>query len=181
MPAKPASKKAQQKRLHVTDTAGWTHIVRGSQAQKNQKSLTPVDKLQPTQVAKGLTIQNACDKLDRYRKAWGESQHHEQVQNILEHHVLVAGMVSINRCVCLGLGSMTGTSSDDSSWHQLAILMSVLDILGWFTHMHHRFFWSFTVTAKQLQGPSTKLKTSMFKTQSSITWILHCSKVWDTQ
>ena len=138
MPAKPASKMAQQKRLQVTDTAGWTHIVRGSQAQKNQKNLTPVDKLQPTQVAKGLTIQNACDKLERYRKAWVESQHHEQVKRILERQVLVAGSVSIDRCVCIGLGSMTGTSSDESSWYQLAILISVLEVLGWFTHICHR-------------------------------------------
>lgn len=140
MPAQPASKRAQQKRLQVTDTAGWTHIVRGNQAQKNQKNFNPVDKLQPTQVAQGVTIQNAREKLDRYCKAWGESQHLEQVKDILERQVLVAGMVSINKCVCIGLGSMTGTSSDESSWYQLAILMSVLEILGWFTHMHHRVF-----------------------------------------
>lgn len=140
MPAKPASKKAQQKRLQVTDTAGWTHIVRGSQAQKHQKYLTPVDQLRPTQVAKGLTIENACDKFERYRKAWGESQHYEQLKAILDRQMLVAGMPSINNCVCLGLGSLTGTSSDESSWYQLAILMSVLEILGVSTHTHHRLF-----------------------------------------
>ena len=133
MPANPASRKGQQKRLQVTDTEGWTHIVKGSQAQKNQKYLTPVDQLRPTQVPEGLTVQKACEKLEKYCKAWGESKHNEQVKEILERQVSVPGMVSINRCVCLGLGSMTGTSSDDTSWHQLAFLISLLEILGQFT------------------------------------------------
>lgn len=136
MPANLSSKKGQQKRLQVTDTAGWTHIVKGSQAQKNQKHLISTHQLRPTQVSKGLTVQKACEILERYRKAWGESKLHEQVKDTLERQVLLAGMVSITRCVCLGLGSMTGTSSEEPSWYQLAFLLSVLEILGLCTHIH---------------------------------------------
>lgn len=134
MPANPSSKKGQQKRLQITDTAGWTHIVKGSQAQKNQKHLTPTHEPRPTQVPKGLTVQKACDVLERYRNTWGECNRHAQVKDILQRQFFVLGGVSITRCVCLGLGSMTGISTEESSWYQLAFLISVLDILGLFTH-----------------------------------------------
>jgi hypothetical protein len=132
MPSKSSSRNSQQKRLQITDTAGWTHIVKGSQAQKKQKYLTPVDQPRPTQVPKGLTIQQACDTLERHRRTIGESKLHGQAKDILECQSFLAELGPITRCVCLGLGSMTGASSEDSSWCQLAFLLAVLKILGSF-------------------------------------------------
>lgn len=138
MPVASASKKNNQKRIQLTDTDGWTHIVKGSQAQTRQKHLTPVDKLQPTAVSKGWTIPRGCDMLERYRKTIKDSQLLAQVNGILESQVFVAVAVSITRCVCLGLGSMTGqTGNEESSWHQLAFLVSLVEILSGFSRMHH--------------------------------------------
>jgi hypothetical protein len=132
MPAQPSTRKAKQKRLQVTDTAGWTHILKGSQAQKKQTRLTPMDRPRPTEVPHGLTVKQAGAILERYRKSWEASTHYAQVKDCVERQLVQLEVESIARCVCLGLGSMTGNASDESSWYQLAFLISMLEILGSF-------------------------------------------------
>lgn len=151
MPSKPSSPKPHQKVLQTTDTAGWTHIVKGSQAQKKQKYRIPWHPT-PNHPPKGLTIEIACVTLQKFRKTLEESTFSGKMKAILESQsfLATAELHPITRCVCLGLGTITGfaTSYSRSPLYQLAFLIFVLDILGSFPPTHIIVVYNYIYTVK---------------------------------
>lgn len=127
------------KRRQITDSAGWTHIIKG-----------PPGTIDPTTTASHLhqlggkaatetkyTLETYLDRFrTHYVPIWKASSCFGNLSRILEREMLPSSAavarknddVVIARCVCLGLGSMTAGS--ESSSYELAALMSMLEILG---------------------------------------------------
>ena len=119
----PPQRKIQQ----VTDSSGWTHIIKG-----------PPGIIDPTFTDKHVTrMESDASKytpetyLDRFRThyepIWRESHCFKSLSRIFEQDILPTESMSINQCICLGLGSMT-TGSESSSY-ELAALLSMPEIL----------------------------------------------------
>lgn len=130
MARKNQKKDSQPKRIQVTDQSGWTHIIKGSRSQRNQLHIQPVDILKPQNPDPAMTLEKASQSLARYTREWQQSKSYTQTQTILEEGVLTAENVRITNCVCLGLGSLTGTDAFKASWYQLATLNSILETLS---------------------------------------------------
>ena len=123
---------SQQQRRQVTDSFGWTHVTKGRKNQRNLQFLLPTE-LKPTKVTKGLCIQKVDEKCKRYTRKWKESDCYTKLNHFLHQVVLASNGVIITNCVCLGLGSLTGTHSgvgeNVDSWYQLVTLVSILETL----------------------------------------------------
>lgn len=148
------------KRIKVTDPSGWTHIIRGSKAQKKQSYIKPMSHLKPQEVAANMTsVEKACMRLKGFASDWQKSECREKMEEMMEEDVLMSDKVNISNCVCLGLGSLTGVNGSKSSWYELVTLIWILEILGMFRYMHtnlspppppptsslHSFIHSFTI------------------------------------
>ena len=123
--------------MQLTDDSGWTHITKATNKQKQRhqresaRQQSSNDYLLPTPIPKGLTLEDVSGQLDKYMKIWKCSSCFNDLQAILEDHVLVSvDQTRISNCVCLGLGSFTGGHRTDTSLFQLATLISILEILG---------------------------------------------------
>lgn len=135
IPPKPQSSTVS-KRVQVTDTSGWTHIIKGSKAQNKQLYLQLMAHLIPQAVDPTLNMDKVLNLLKRYTREWEESDCREKILTIVEEKVLSSGNVNITNCVCLGLGSLTGLNNCNASWYELATLISILEILGKFSSFH---------------------------------------------
>lgn len=118
----------QSKTQRITDSSGWTHVVKGPRGIIDPK--TTGRRLEHgKQVGTTHTLETY---LDRFRKhftpIWRESDCFRSLFRIFEQEILPADNLLITQCVCLGLGSMTAGS--ESSSYQLAALISLLEILG---------------------------------------------------
>lgn len=126
------------KRIKVTDESGWTHIIRGSKAQRKQSyiqpTMTPPHLLKPQEVAEKYmnSVEKACIRLKGFTSDWEESECREKMEEMMEKDVLNSDKVKIGNCVCLGLGSLTGVNGSKSSWYELVTLIWILKILGKF-------------------------------------------------
>lgn len=115
----------------MTDISGWTHVVKGIKG--NKPHVNPME-LKPTEIPNGMTIPKLLDRFYQCQEAWTASDCWVKLKRIVENRILPAKGVQITRCVCLGLGSLSGVGRRETSLYQLAALLSVLDILG----MWHR-------------------------------------------
>lgn len=125
------------KRIKVTDPSGWTHIIRGSKAQKKQSYIKPMAHLKPQEVAANMTsVEKACMRLKGFTSDWEKSECREKMKEMMEEDVLMSDKVNISNCVCLGLGSLTGVNGSKSSWYELVTLIWILEILGMLVHTY---------------------------------------------
>lgn len=139
-PLPPKNQKSKvPKRIKVTDPSGWTHIIKGSKAQKKQLYIKPMAMaaadaaahLKPQEVAANMTsVEKACMRLKGFASDWEKSECRKKMEEMMEKEVLISDKVNISNCVCLGLGSLTGVNGSKSSWYELVTLIWILDILG---------------------------------------------------
>jgi len=132
MPQNTRKKKpSHKKRVQITDSAGWTHVVNGHKAAPSTEgianqfsSLSMVDDVPPAAIA---------ERQQKNNKAWSESQCCKDLSRLLEDKVLSREDISIDSCVCLGLGSFTA-GRDSSSW-ELSALIWMLEFLRSYSHI----------------------------------------------
>lgn len=129
-PKTPPIKSILPKRMQVTDTSGWTHVIRGSKAQKKQSYIKPMAHLKPQEVDANMTLDRAYIQLKGFACDWEKSECSKTMLKIVEEDVLLSDKVNISSCVCLGLGSLTGVNRSKSSWYELVTLIWILETLG---------------------------------------------------
>lgn len=114
---------SRSKRQHLTDQHGWTHIV----SRQDRRYAPPHTSLKPASIPPGLTLEAVKRSADRYQRRWKESLCFRTFTEHFEKEVLPSIHVTIDRCICLGLGSITGGRG--SEWWELVALGSILEIL----------------------------------------------------
>lgn len=121
-------KRPQRKLQQVTDSSGWTHVVKGPPGTIDAR--TAGIRLEHEKSAE--TKYTLKTYLARFRKhyapTWQESSCSQSLSRLLEQEILPAEHIEITQCICLGLGSMTAGS--ESSSFELAALISMLELLG---------------------------------------------------
>lgn len=120
----PPQRKIQQ----VTDSSGWTHVIKGPSG-----IINPGTTYKRLQYGKSTetkyTLETYLDKFrEHYAPIWRESTCFKSLSNTFEQNILPAENITITQCICLGLGSMT-TGSECSSY-ELAALITILEILS---------------------------------------------------
>lgn len=159
--------KGPQKRIQVTDANGWTTVTKGVRQQNNRQPVvsdgsTRVEPLLPSTIPPGLTYQEVKENFQRYLRIWKASSCFIALKEVLKQSVLTSRAVKLERCVCLGLGSLTGGGTVDASCWELAALVSILEILCPFVSCH-----SDSMTDGRSQRPNSPSKMYACKTQSS--------------
>ena len=120
----PPQRKIQQ----VTDSSGWTHVVKGPPGIINPET-TGIRLEYQKSTETRYTLETYLDKFRKhYAPIWRESTCFKSLARMIEQAILPAENIIITQCICLGLGSMTAGSENSS--HQLAALISILEILG---------------------------------------------------
>lgn len=127
----------QQKRQQVTDSAGWTHVIKGpSGVTVPKRTNVRLERENPSTESK-YTLETYLDRFRNHHvPIWKQSDCFKSLSRILEQDMIPPDQTNmpITRCVCLGLGSMTAGS--ESSSYELAALTSMLEILGnTYTHI----------------------------------------------
>ena len=123
-------KPGQEKRLQITDDHGWTHVSRGTNKSRYQPQYSFGDeKLSSTLIPRGLAIQDVNTSFNRYLKLWVDSSCSKKLRDGIKDTILATDM-EITSCVCLGLGSFTGGKRPETSFFELAALVTILDFLG---------------------------------------------------
>ena len=120
-----------RKRQLVDVGNGWTAIVSslsGARAPTRSSPLTPTS-FEPAAIPPGLTVERLCDEYDRYKKTWEESACCAEVVEALKEK-LSGRHGRVEECVCLGLGSVADGRSRRVGMLQLAVLETVVRILG---------------------------------------------------
>ena len=171
---KPKKQNEQQKRLRVTDEAGWTHIIKGSRAQRHQRHVSLNESLEPTEPPDGLTVDKMKEKFEKFCRHWKESESFGIFKLMLEEGLLACEKVNLTRCVCLGLGSLGGR---DASMYELVFLYTALEILGLSGVICGRNDQQLTF----LQERNMKSQTSTSRTQFSTPWTKHSWSPWATR
>ena len=85
-------------------------------------------RLQPAPVPSGWTLEKVTHDAERYRQQWVKSACFQSLSAIVEKEILPTLNPSIDCCVCLGLGSVTGGRGSEM-W-ELVALQSILEALG---------------------------------------------------
>ncbi|MCJ1258075.1 hypothetical protein MMC24_005905 [Lignoscripta atroalba] len=124
------------KRREITDLHGWTHVTRSPNSNSN-KCLTRPDVLQPTTIPSGLTLENVEARYQEYSRRWKASTCWSDMERFFRQTILASDSLTITSCVCLGLGSFTGShvssslqsSGTDASMYELVALKTMLDLL----------------------------------------------------
>ncbi|KAL8665122.1 MAG: hypothetical protein Q9202_002522 [Teloschistes flavicans] len=123
------------KRVEITDSDGWTHIIKGlKDAHLTASSLSHGIEVQPTSIPSGQTLTDLQKTHAQYRSQWLASPSHCQIRNLFVHETLPSIYPSgaeekqrIDRCIVLGLGSLS--NGRRSSWWELVFLETVLSLL----------------------------------------------------
>jgi len=115
---------AQEKRQQVTDPSGWTHIVKGPKSNAASISQLPSQRLETS-----LTVKDHATKFQTlYTPHWQRSACLQSLKRVFEQDILTAEHITLTKCVCLGLGSLTvGTAT---SSYELAALVTMLELLS---------------------------------------------------
>lgn len=123
----------QQKRQQVTDSSGWTHIVKGPKSDMATISQLPSQRLETS-----LTVEVYASKFRMmYSPQWQESPCLQSLRRLFEHDILPAENITLSNCVCLGLGSLTvGTPT---SSYELVALTSMLEMMSMYSYIYSRF------------------------------------------
>ena len=120
----------QKKRIQTTDDQGWTHVSKGTNRSKYQRRYSFSDeKLSPTAIPRGLTIQDVNISFNRCLKIWINSLCLKKLQDSIKDTIL-ASDIEITSCVCLGLGSLTGGKFPETGFFELAALVTILEFLN---------------------------------------------------
>ena len=139
------------KRQHITDSSGWTHVIKGPPSTIAHLKTTALRRSHETSPSStNYSLETYLDKFhNHYLPTWKSSACFKHLSRMFEQETLSSAgekkkkkkkKIKITQCVCLGLGSMT-TGSESSSY-ELAALMSILEQLS--TYMiHHSFSHSF--------------------------------------
>ena len=121
-----AKKQQPKKRAQITDASGWTHVVNVHQSIVNANKLSShyqtlpiIDTIPLDQVAKNHT---------QCLEYWEKSECWKTLAGLLKEIFVSSKHLRLTTCVCLGLGSLS--AGRDSSKHELAALISILDLLG---------------------------------------------------
>lgn len=118
----------QRKLQQVTDSSGWTHVVKGPPGIINPRT-TGVRLERGKSSETKYTLETYLVKFrEHYAPIWRESTCFKSLSRILEQAILPAENIIVTQCICLGLGSMT--AGPESSSYELAALISILEILG---------------------------------------------------
>ena len=129
-PKKHKHPNPQPKRIQVTDTSGWTHIIKGSSSQRNQLHIQPMALLKPKEIDPTLTMERLDQLLRACTRLWEESECCGKIRTMLKQKLMESENINITSCVCLGLGSLAGIDGVKASWYELAALISILNILS---------------------------------------------------
>ena len=100
-------KPSPKKRQHVVDADGWTHVARGP---RNNKALILSDGAEPSSSAAFDASAFAAKHTDCTRR-WRESAAYVQSADFIRSTVLSIEGAPIDRCICLGLGSLNPDES----------------------------------------------------------------------
>ena len=127
MALQPRSKKPLPKRrIEITDSSGWTHVVNGRRnALKTNRLGSQPNALQ---ILDKIPLEQLVADHARCVELWKESACWKKVVNMLQNNVLSTQQIRLTSCVCLGLGSLS--TGKQSSKHELAALVSMLRLLG---------------------------------------------------
>ena len=124
MTRKKKQQPQQQKRHQVTDSSGWTHIIKGPTSPVTSDRHLPPERINPS-----LTLEAYAELFQmRYIPQWQDSSCFRSLARVLEEGVLAADHLTLCRCICLGLGSLTAGTTASS--YELATLISILEILS---------------------------------------------------
>ncbi|KAL8696158.1 MAG: hypothetical protein Q9201_007797 [Fulgogasparrea decipioides] len=121
-----------QPRCHqFTDSSGWTHIIKGLKNTHTSSSLLKQnkDKLQPAPIPPGQTLLDLQKTHALYRSQWLSSPCYQHIRSLFVDDVLpqMRGRGKIDRCVALGLGSLS--NGRRSAWWEFVFLETVLELL----------------------------------------------------
>lgn len=121
------SKRApKDKRQKVIDAQGWTHVVRGPKlGHAHYRLLEGLDCSSISSSSDAIDLQTT---LQKYDKIWKSSPACEKLLTFLKADVIPATEVTIHRCICLGLGSLS--DGRESSKFQFATLSSIVQLLN---------------------------------------------------
>lgn len=112
--------------MHISDSSGWTHVVRGQRIGHSRDGHQPILEAQP--FPDGMTVPNLVEKQKRYETIWRSSQCCNTLMLLLKNDILSSKNFHITQCICLGLGSISAGRA--SSNYELAALVVVLEILA---------------------------------------------------
>lgn len=123
---KPAKELLPKKSVKVTDDSGWTQVIRGRG--KAQKAQASHPKFNGLQMPDKISLQELSKKHAGYVDSWKQSECWQNLLKILQENVLSNPRIRLTSCTCLGLGSLS--AGKESSKHQMAALVSILQLLG---------------------------------------------------
>ncbi|KAI9812316.1 MAG: hypothetical protein M1827_004765 [Pycnora praestabilis] len=124
-----------RKRTQVHDSDGWTHIATSRHHQDWSKT-SPRIPLGPAETPEGLTTEKLQEEYSRHKRIWAASDCCKALNTILTQQTLVKGEgdaeweLRIDKCICLGLGSLVDPVSRRYSMFQLGALQSILEVLN---------------------------------------------------
>lgn len=159
-------KQGPKKRLQITDESGWTHITKGTVKQKRQPTSSNWSYLlhtepRPSEIPQGMTLREVVQSFSKYTKIWKESLCLKNLETLLKDQVLVSD-VRMTKCVCLGLGSLTGGYDTEASYFELAALVSILEILGQHVRTTNSLVWKLTQTAQKYEIKQVYMQDPVF-------------------
>ena len=127
----------RNRRVEVANADGWTTITT-TRARNRQ----PVTRTGPGNAATKPSPEAAVASDDvrsmeglgaeylRHWTIWEASECRRRLEVALRRLSTSSPTTEIDRCVCLGLGSLVSTSHMKNSLYQLACLLSILDVIG---------------------------------------------------
>ena len=134
----------QVKTRHLTDSDGWTHVIRGpAQTSERFVSNSPYEAIHSgkVEIPDGFTLERAQEKYNGCVRRWESSMCCKWLVNLFEQTIFKVGTLHIDSCMVTGLGSFTKSevTGNDSSFYQLAAFETLLRILSK-THQHTYIF-----------------------------------------
>ena len=150
----------QSKHHQVIDSSGWTHVVRGPKGSLDSVRLSTVEPPNTTVEAFTKNFQSKCLPL------WQESSCLQSLHRLFEQSILPRKDLTVNKIVCLGLGSLTAGGL--TSCYEFAALLSILELLRellfssfrLFRKLHHINLFRY---AEQKKGKSHIIKAIIFQ------------------
>ena len=115
-----------KKKRKITDASGWTHVVHGRGNVVNVAKLNTQSRT--LQVLDCMPLDQVMESHARCLEKWEHSDCWTACMEILDKFSDACNHLRLTNCVCLGLGSLS--SGRDSSRHELAALISILNLLG---------------------------------------------------
>ncbi|KAI9874024.1 MAG: hypothetical protein M1830_010288 [Pleopsidium flavum] len=137
MPHTSHRKKAtSQKRSKVTSPSGWTTITVGPKpppiptiSPSDTSSADPTPTSTSTSTSTSSTISALHKRYENHAQTWEESACNRQLQTLLGQLMEKGEITGLDKCVCLGLGSVSAEWSMQKSVYQFAALEGMLATL----------------------------------------------------